>query len=141
MRVMSTLDNFALDNAGTRSFSRLWMPVRGLGLRNALVTTDCGGAPGRWDIANSMPLAPIQPVDPFSRMQYGLDVPNRMIRDFRTCDPLHNPYVPVVPETRLVPGGEADSYILYQTRSQPSVARMPYSLFNRFNPYAKRCCT
>lgn len=137
---MSTLDNFARDNNGRRAgnWCRLLMPGRGRGRGrdDRFIQTDVQGPPERWDIANQMPIAPVQPWDPYARMQYGLDVPNRMVINERSLDPYHNPYVPLAPDTKILPAGSPDSCIVYQAQGcGPGIKIRPT---NRFSPYFKR---
>jgi len=109
---MTSLDNFHVNNNGQRAHLRnlLDVPVYGSSYMNTLQQLDLTGAPGRWDKYNRSPVATsLRPVDPFSRVHLGKDVPGQEWRS------LQNPYLAnLSTQPIILPGGNAESWVMFQ---------------------------
>lgn len=118
---MSTLDNFHVTNDGQRAQLRcLKTPaVYGSPAGHTEQQLDLSGVPGRWDRYNRAPVAtPLRPVDPFSRVHLGKDVPGQEWKS------LQNPYlVPLATQATILPGGSAESWVMFQD-TRPTWSRL-----------------
>ena len=122
---MASLDNFHVQNNGVRHHVAVpSAPVYGSSAGHRVQQMDLGGVPGRWDRWNRAPVAtPLRPKDPFSRVHLGRDVPGQ---EWRTS---HNPfqtspyYVNLETQPTILPGGNAESWVLYQD-TRPSLTRL-----------------
>lgn len=116
---MVSLDNFHNNNNGVRT--PLWnvrpAPWDGSPYGQRLLMQDHGGPAGRWDPIHRAPVATaaIRHANPFDRVSLGRDVPGMEIvsqhNPFQT-----NPYVPLGTQASILPGGNAESWVLYHNR-------------------------
>lgn len=138
---MASLDNFHTPQG---SIVRLPYPSRQERMR-MIQTGMHSSQSGMWDIANSTPIAPVQPHDPGNRApnanvdpQYVERISTRGMKDH---------YVSTTPHTQRVLGDHAEGMLLYQKPFHTPGARMrnlwskfqaPIKTHDRYHPYLAR---
>lgn len=117
---MTSLDNFHVQNNGTRSTVRVpLVPMDGSASGYRVTQLDLGGKPGQWDKRNRAPLPLSGTVDPFSRVSLGRDVPGQEYKTSYT-----NPYyLNLDTQATILPGGNAESWVLFQD-TRPSWSKL-----------------
>lgn len=127
---------------GLRTWAHEDSPLGNTFLRrnmNAVGTSNTAG----WGLGN-VPVAPIQPLNPFSRVDVGLSRPDQEVLDTIRNQPGQQ-FVPLAPETHMLPMSGEQFPVLVQNGGGPTAARrwlvdrekvslVPYS---RFQPYLR----
>jgi hypothetical protein len=116
---MNTLDNLHRTNQGASSFLSLsQQPMEYSSTGTSWIKQNVyGGAPGAWDHVNRAPRPlSIYPVDPFNRVHLGKDVPGQ---EMLTSVP--NSYIPMGIQPVILPGGSAESWVMYQQTHRPKL--------------------
>lgn len=142
---MATLDNF---HTGNRRVHR-GAEYPSLGDRNAWIRWGIQSSQASyWDLANATPMAPVQPIDPASRVNHHPD-PNYDAGNIGSGG-LNSMLVPLAPVPQLRVGDTADGVLLYDKGDATARCPMrglwcrifgagrthtPVQTYNRFRPY------
>jgi hypothetical protein len=143
---MATLDNFHTGNGR----SRREYPT--LADRNAWIRSGVQSSqPSQWDLTNALPVAPVQPIDPASRINSRPDANYDAGRI--GSGGLNQLYVPLAPYTQRRTGDTADGVLLYDSGDAAARCPMrglwcrifgagrthtPVQTYSRFRPYTNR---
>ena len=98
-----------------------------------------------WDLASAVPVAPVQPFDPASRIN---DHSDANYQQGLTQGSLNDRLVPLAPYTHRRVGDTADGVLLYDSRRSRPVRGLwnrlfchthtPLHTYSRFRPYLRR---
>jgi hypothetical protein len=114
---MSSLDNFHNSNNGSRpGLAVRPAPWDGSRYGNTLLQRDAGGPAGRWDPINRAPVATahVRRADPFDRVSLGRDVPGQEMISAHNPFQTNHGYIETAPGNVMLPGGNGESWVLYQ---------------------------
>lgn len=97
-----------------------------------------------WDIANTTPIAPVQPYNPAIPSESAR--PDPLLTQKASSHTNRN-YVPTTPETHKIQGDTADSFLLY-AGMPPTIwdglknwwkrTTVPVRMYSRYTPYQRR---